>query len=228
VSYPSRPTGYDVSYHVLRGRSDCHLTVGFDREQGHVPRFLVTLYYRASTDPVVWGPIARMDHNETSSHGHNVYREGLHVDIARQASRPVHLQVQHASLPPNPGAVVRACDEYLIREADYFIAVYEERRPPGTPPRWSADGGESTPTFISTDLVNDNMSREAPAEDADADDILTPEELSEVLADATDTDPEEIEQRAAELEIAHPEDGEIVGYGEHDGEHGFLPPAGDE
>jgi hypothetical protein len=224
MNYPSRPTGYDVAYHVSRGRSDCHLTVGFDREQGHVPRFLVTLHYRASTDPVVWGAIARIDHNETSIQGHDVYREGLHVDVARHASRPVHLQIRHASLPSNPGVVVRGCVEYLIRDADYFIDVYEERRPPGSPPRWSADGGESTRMFISADLVEEDMSREAPAED----EVLTPEELSEVLADATDTDHEEIERGAAELEIAPPEEADIVAYGEHDGEHGFLPEPDDE
>jgi hypothetical protein len=148
----------------------------------------------------------------------------LHVDVARHASRPVHLQIRHAPLPSNPGVVVRGCVEYLIRDADYFIDVYEERRPPGSPPRWSADGGESTGTFISADLVEEDMSREAPAED----EVLTPEELSEVLADATGTDPEEIERGAAELEIAPPEEADVVEYGEHDGEHGFLPKPGDE
>ena len=56
----------------------------------------------------------------------------------------------------------------------------------------------------------------------------TPEELSEVLADATGTDPEEIERGAAEFEIPAPEEAEVVGYGEHDGEHGFLADPGDE
>lgn len=63
------------------------------------------------------------------------------------------------------------------------------------------------------------MSHKAPAED----EVLTPEELSELLADATGTDPEEIEHGAAELKIAPPEEADVVGYGEHDGEDGFLP-----
>ena len=41
------------------------------------------------------------------------------------------------------------------------------------------------------------MSREAPVEDA----VLTPEKLSDILAEATDTDPEEIERGVAEFEI---------------------------
>ena len=60
------------------------------------------------------------------------------------------------------------------------------------------------------------------AADIPDEDVLTPEELSEVLADATDTDPEEIERGTAELDIGPPHEGEIVEHGEHDGEHGSL------
>jgi hypothetical protein len=49
------------------------------------------------------------------------------------------------------------------------------------------------------------MSQESPVEDA-----LTPEELSEVLAEATGTTPEAIEQGAAELDIAPPEEATVV------------------
>jgi hypothetical protein len=36
------------------------------------------------------------------------------------------------------------------------------------------------------------------------------------------------ERGAAEIEIAPPEEADIVAYGEHDGEHGFLPAPDDE
>lgn len=49
------------------------------------------------------------------------------------------------------------------------------------------------------------MSQESPVKDA-----LTPEELSEVLAEATGTTAEEIERGAEELEIAPPEDATVV------------------
>jgi hypothetical protein len=68
------------------------------------------------------------------------------------------------------------------------------------------------------------MSRKAPAED----EVLTPEELSEILADATNTGAEEIERGAAELEIGPPEEADVVEYGEHDGADGFLPDPDDE
>ena len=49
------------------------------------------------------------------------------------------------------------------------------------------------------------MSQESPVEDA-----LTPEELSELLAEATGTTPEAIERGAAELKIAPPEEATVV------------------
>ena len=50
------------------------------------------------------------------------------------------------------------------------------------------------------------MSREAPT-DAD---MVSDEELTELLADAEGTTPEEIERGAAELDIAPPEEATVV------------------
>ena len=93
-----------------------------------------------------------MDHGETPNQGHDVYQEGLHVDVARRSKRTVHLQIRHGPPPSNRG-VVRACVEYLRDEAEYFIDVYEERRSSGSPPQWSPDGGEPTHTLINVDSI---------------------------------------------------------------------------
>lgn len=53
------------------------------------------------------------------------------------------------------------------------------------------------------------MSEESPVDDA-----LTLEELSEVLAEATDTTAEEIERGAAEMTLAPPEEATVVKDGE--------------
>jgi len=146
MALPSLPSGYDVTKHVRVKRTDCLLAVGFDREQRRIPRFLIQLHYQSDTEPIKWEEIARMDHNETAMLGHNVYREGLHVDASRRTKSTVHLQLAHSPLPQSRGTVIRACSDYLHREADYFIEVYEERIAPGSPPRWP-DGGNLTPTF---------------------------------------------------------------------------------
>jgi hypothetical protein len=49
------------------------------------------------------------------------------------------------------------------------------------------------------------MSQESPVEDA-----LTPEELSELLAEATGTTPEAVERGATALEIAQPDETTIA------------------
>lgn len=146
-----------------------------------------------------------MDHNETSVMGHDVYHEGLHVDVHRRSSSTVHLHVSHGSLPTSRGMVIRGCAEYLWREADYFIDVYEERHSPGSPPRWSPDGGEPTPMLIYLNLLAGDMSQEPSGDDA-----LTLEELSELLAEVEGTTPEEIERGADELDIAPPDEATIV------------------
>lgn len=205
MTAPSLPAGYGVTKHAPVGRRDCLLTVGFDRHRGHIPRFLVQLHYQVATDPIQWTAIARMDHNETSATGHDVYREGLHVDVTRRSGGTVHLKFSHGALPSSRGTVIRGCVEYFQNEAGYFVDVYEERRPPGRPPSWS-DGGEPTPTFIRSHPVEKDMSREAPA-DAD---MVSLEELTELLAEAEGTSPEEIERGAEEFEIAPPEEATVV------------------
>lgn len=201
---PSLPDGYDVAKHVRAGRSDRHVTVGFDRDGTRIPRFLIQLHYQTDTDPVRWTAVARMDHNATASDGHDVYKEGLHVDVSRREGETTHLQLRHAPLPPDRGVVIRRSAEYLIQEGGYFVDVYAGRITPSDPPRWS-DGGESAPTFIPPARVQGGMSQESPTEDA-----LSLEELSDVLADATGSTREEIEHGAEELEIAPPSEATVV------------------
>lgn len=207
MSVPSLPTGYDITKHVLVGRSDCHVTVGFDRIRAHIPRFLMQFHYQiqASTDAVEWRAIARMDHNESSVSGHDVYREGLHIDIERRSRPTVQLQVPHGRLPTSRGRVIRGCARYLAREAEYVIDVFEERRAPGGPPGWSLDGGESPDTLITESTLGSGMNEESPVDDA-----LTLWELSELLAEVEGTTPEAIERGANEIEFGPLEEATVV------------------
>ena len=205
MTAPSLPSGYDETRHIQAGRADCHITVGFDRRHRHIPRFLVQLHYQAQTDPVQWRWIARMDHNETTATGHDVYQQGLHVDVAQRGNTGVQLTVPHGALPPSRGAGIRACDEYLRREAQYFIDVFEGNSSPGRPPTWRPDGGHPTHTLMTLNSLKECMSYESPAEDA-----LSPRELSELLAEVEGTTADEIERGAERIEIAPPEEATVV------------------
>jgi len=205
MSLPSLPSNYDVSKHVGTGRSECYLTVGFDQQRQYISRFIVILHYRP-LGQANWDAIARIDHNETSATGHNVYREGLHVDVDRRSSPEVHLKLRHGSLPASRGEVIRRCGEYFVRDSQYFIDVYEENQPPGSPPGWP-DGGDSPPRFFTENTVDTSMSSESTEDDPE---VLSLEELSEVLAEAEGTTAEEIENGAQDIEIAPPSEATVV------------------
>ena len=208
MSIPSLPAGYDVTKRVGSGRSDCHITVGFDREGTHIPRFLVLLHYQVSTDPLQWDAIARMDHNETAALGHDIYQEGLHVDIARRNGSTVHIEISDNALPSIRGIVIRGCTDYLEENTQYFIDVFEGDQSAANPPKWP-DGGESPHTLISTKHVNTDMSKEQSREDP-SEEVISMDELTEILAEAEGVTPEEIKQGAEELDLAPPEEATVL------------------
>jgi hypothetical protein len=206
MSGPTPPTGYDVSKVVRIGRSGCCVGVGFDRVPTRIPRFLVQLHYADASTLPTWRVIARFDHNATSATGHNVYHEGLHVDVTRRSGSEVTLHPSHSPLPSNAGAVIRGCVTYFEREADTFVDIFEGRQPPGGAPAWSPDGGRSphewadTPEFMPRDTISGRM-YDRPDTDGDA---ISSGELTELLAEATATDAEEIEAEAEALTIESP------------------------
>ncbi len=95
--------------------------------------------------------------------------------------------------------------DYFEEEADYFIDVYEERRDPRNPPWWS-DGGDSAPMLINSEALGTSMSGEASA----SEEVLSVDEATELLADATDSTPEEISEGAEEIDIRTPEEATLV------------------
>lgn len=132
-----RPTGYDRSYIRTTSRSDCLVGVGFSTESGRITAFLVDLQY--SADAVIDGftQIARFDHNESTVHGHDVRREGLHLDVERRSDTKLRLWPAPDSIPRNLGLVVRQCLEYLIDNVDLFVQIYDGQRRPDSVPPWT-------------------------------------------------------------------------------------------
>lgn len=131
------PSGYDVSKALRVPNNSCQLTVGFDKNRGHIPRFVVRLHYITQLWPrVTWTTIARFDHNETPRKGHDVYKQGLHIDVLADGGPMVKLYPRHSTLPSNPGVVIQGCRDYLENHLDYLIDVYKGNRPPGRPPKW--------------------------------------------------------------------------------------------
>jgi len=206
MSTPGEPVGYDYSWNVgIAGHHDAHITVGFDRNQGDVSRFLVRLHYTVSNQPLRWTPIARIDHNQSPSSGHNIYKEGLHVDVSVNGQREVKLHPQHTQLPASRGVVIKKSVQYFQTYVDTFVDMYKGNITPNNPPGWP-DGGEERPREF---LRNNRVERDMPPQPQD-DNTLTLEELSEELAAAEGMSVEEFEREAEEFEIAPPEEAEVV------------------
>lgn len=201
---PGLPSGYDTTKRVHTSRRDCQVTVGFDRHRNHVPCFLVRLHYTPAFTPIRWTAIARFDHNETAAQGHDIFQQGIHVDVERKSDGEVKLHPTHPPLPPNPGAAIRRSVEYFIREADYFVDVYNGDRSPSNPPNWP-DGGERTHSFNRLNVIGEDMSQESEAEDT-----VTLDELTEILADTTGTTAAEIERQADQIEMNRPWEADVV------------------
>lgn len=136
-SQPDPPNGYDRPFGFDIQPDDCYITVGFDKQRNDIPRFLVQLHYQQESDQ--WTDIARFDHDETDPEGHDVYNEGLHVDVRRPTGREVTLEPSHPPLPADRGVVLRGCTEYLESEVQFFVGVFTGSLGPSDPPRWSPD-----------------------------------------------------------------------------------------
>lgn len=130
------PSGYDKHYTVETPRGDSQVGIGLDTTRGAVDRFLVQLQYDISLRPRRSVAISRIDHNPTSIAGHDLYAEGLHVDVTLPDGSEGQVWPPHSPLPEEKGSLIRACIEYYCSNVDYFVQVYEGKTRPNDTPRW--------------------------------------------------------------------------------------------
>lgn len=83
------PTGYDKAHEKPCSRGDCVIGVGWDVYRGSIIRFLVDLQYTESLLSPSYTQIARFDHNPTTANGHDIYREGIHIDVAQKDGQDI-------------------------------------------------------------------------------------------------------------------------------------------
>ena len=103
------------------------LRVEIDVRHGQVQRFVVQLEYDVNwrfdeTGPHDWKPVARFDHDPAGEFGHDIEREGLHLDVYR-SERKERVERGFPRVPVNqaPGW----CEDYLVREAKRYVNQFE-------------------------------------------------------------------------------------------------------
>lgn len=131
------PTGYDVHFKKGTSKGDCTITVGFDQDASNcIIRFMVELRYLENPRPMIWQFIARFDHNSVDDTGHDVYNEGLHIDVKIEGGRELTIYPSYDTLPSKTGVVLRTCIEYFSDHVEYFFKVFKGEISPNNPPSW--------------------------------------------------------------------------------------------
>lgn len=111
--------------------------LGFDKDDSNnIIRFMVELRYLESPRPMIWKFIARFDHNSVDGTGHDVYIEGLHIDVKIENGPELTIYPSYDNLPSKTGVVLRACIEYFSDHVDYFYKAFKGEISPNNPPSW--------------------------------------------------------------------------------------------
>lgn len=133
----SRDRGYDRNYGIETDRTDSRILVRFDTHRGDLQRFAVQLQHRETYFADDWVTIAQFDHDPSNPSGHDVYEEGLHIDVVRDDSNTETLRLRHGPLPSSQGAALRICADYLEDHIGYFLKVFHGEISPSDTSPWS-------------------------------------------------------------------------------------------
>ena len=105
------------------------------KSKGELVRFAVQL--QLIEGPETFTTIAQFDHDPTAEFGHDVFDEGLHIDLYSRSERDVKIYPRHPPLDNfDAGAVVRRCTDYFTEHAGWFLDAYRGAISPDEPPSW--------------------------------------------------------------------------------------------
>jgi hypothetical protein len=96
------------------------LRFGCDIERGTVTRFLVQLEYHMADG---WTPIVRSDHNPPAVDGHDVEREGVHMDLYCDGEQ---VETRQIAPPMHPNAGLNCAEDHLVRQDEQHITRFEQ------------------------------------------------------------------------------------------------------
>lgn len=110
--------------------------VMYDEQGALVTRFVVQL--QIMTDPVDsrWETFAQIDHEPNNPSGHNLHKEGIHVDIYHTDRTTTTLHPISSGLPADHKKLMYSCAEYLNDHAKWFLEVADKQRSTNSPPSY--------------------------------------------------------------------------------------------
>lgn len=113
-------TDTDVQYFNWVEYPHARVRVEIDKEQGDVTRFVIQLERSIEGD---WKQVVRFDHNPENPNGHDITKEGLHMDVYRNGDKA---RVKD-DFPPVPlSDAPRYCILYVEQHADQLLRRFEQ------------------------------------------------------------------------------------------------------
>ncbi|MFC4553535.1 MULTISPECIES: DUF7718 family protein [Halorussus] len=94
--------------------------IGYSHDHGEVTRFVVQLEYKLDDR---WAEIVRFDHDPASDFGHDVSKEGVHMDVYRDGEK---IQSEEVFPPMPPDEALTFAEEHLNQHAERYIKRFEE------------------------------------------------------------------------------------------------------
>jgi len=141
MTAPPALDGYDRYGRRPTDHENCALSYGFNTSLNEITSFQVKLFHSPTRTIRNWSEIARIDHNPGGINGHDLYSEGIHVDVVRAAGGESIVYPNHESLPPDTGEVLRICIAYFETNADFFLDLFRGSTDPpasvDSVPPWS-------------------------------------------------------------------------------------------
>lgn len=93
--------------------------IGYSHNRGEVTRFVIQLEYRLTDQ---WAEVVRFDHDPEKEQGHDVTREGVHMDVYRDGEKIRSPEI----FPPMPAkTALTSAEEHLTKHGERYIKRFE-------------------------------------------------------------------------------------------------------
>lgn len=95
---------------------------------GNVEEFIIQIEYNLGNNPNEldkWVPLARFDHNPYSKRGHDIQKEGLHMDLLDADNTKHDVLRGFPSIPVDDAP--EYCEKYLLTHAEDLVTDFEKR-----------------------------------------------------------------------------------------------------
>jgi len=70
-----------------------------------------------------WSEVVRFDHDPESDHGHDVIKEGVHMDVYRNGEK---IRQEEVFPPMSPNAALTFAEEHLKQHGQRYINRFEQ------------------------------------------------------------------------------------------------------